>query len=73
MPGAPLLHGFATSTSSQGEGGAARAAAAAPLTGVGVSQDVSFFVWLAVIGVVIPLVILGGLRLGHFQFVFKGR
>ncbi len=33
----------------------------------------SFFIWLAVIGVVIPLLIIGGLRVGGFQFVFKGR
>jgi len=73
MPGSPILHGYATSTSAQGEGGAARAAATAPLTGVGGSTDVAFFVWLAIIGVIIPVLIVGGLRFGGFQFVFKGR
>ncbi len=74
MPGSPILHGYTTSSAGQGEGGAARAAATAPLSGVtGGSADVSFFIWLAVIGVVIPLLIIGGLRVGGFQFVFKGR
>jgi hypothetical protein len=72
MPGSPILHGYATSTSAQGEGGAARASSAS-LVGTGNGTDVAFFVWLVVIGVVVPLVILGGLRFGHFQFVFKGR
>ena len=33
----------------------------------------SFVIWLVVIGVVIPVMILGGLKLGGFQFVFKSR
>ena len=72
MPGAPILHGYSTSSSPAGEGGAARAADAAPLA-ASFPTNYMFFVWLAIIGVVIPGLILGGLRLGGFQFVFKGR
>lgn len=32
-----------------------------------------FLVWLVVIGVIIPVAILGGLRLGGFSFVYKHR
>jgi hypothetical protein len=73
MPGSPLLHGYATSTSVQGEGGAARIAAAAAPLNVGFPTNLSFFVWLVILGVVLPVVLIGGLRVGGFQFVFKGR
>lgn len=74
MPGAVPLHGYATSTGPQGEGGAARvAASAAPLRGIGFPDNLSFFVWLIVIGLVIPALVIGGLRAGRFQFVFRGR
>ena len=33
----------------------------------------AFIIWLVVIGVVIPGIILGTLRAGGFQFVFKRR
>jgi hypothetical protein len=33
----------------------------------------TFIVWLVVIGVIIPALLLGGLRAGGFQFVFKRR
>lgn len=33
----------------------------------------TFWIWLVVIGVVIPAFILGGLKAGGFQFVFKRR
>jgi hypothetical protein len=33
----------------------------------------SFWLWLVIIGVVIPGVILGSLKAGGFQFVFKRR
>jgi hypothetical protein len=75
MPGAPLLHGYrASNTSPAGEGGAARvAASAAPLPAAGFPSNLSFIIWLLVIGVVVPGFILGGLRAGRFQFVFRGR
>lgn len=72
--GAPVLPGLYTSTAPQGEGGAARVAAhAAPLARVGFPDNLSFFVWLVVLGVVIPGLIIGGLKAGRFQFVFRGR
>lgn len=72
--GAPILHGYSTSTAPQGEGGAARVAAhAAPLDGIGFPDNLRFFMWLVIIGVVIPGLIIGGLRAGRFQFVFRGR
>lgn len=71
--GAPILHGYRTSTSVQGEGGAARVAAAAAPLNVGFPQNLTFFVWLVVLGVAVPVVLLGGLKVGGFQFVFKGR
>lgn len=75
MPGAPVLHGYmASNVSAAGEGGAARvAAAASPLTDARFPSNVSFFVWLLVIGVIVPAVLLGGLSAGRFKFVFKGR
>lgn len=76
MPGAAILHGYNTSASPAGEGGAARvqsAATAAGLHNVGFGSNLSFFVWLILIGVVVPAAIVGGLKAGRFQFVFRGR
>ncbi len=74
MPGAPLLHGFNTSASPAGEGGASvRAGAAAAPLNASFPTNWGFFLWLVVIGVVIPAFVLGGLRVGGFQFVFRGR
>lgn len=69
MPGAPLMHGTATSTAPQGMGGAARIAAPSNPA----ASDTMFFVWLAILGVVIPGIIIGSLKVGGFQFVFKHR
>ena len=33
----------------------------------------AFLVWVVLIGVVLPIFILGGLKMGGFSFVFKGR
>lgn len=73
--GAPIMHGFlASNAGQQGEGGAARVAAhAAPLSKAGFVDNLSFFVWLVVIGIIIPGLIIGGLKAGKFQFVFRGR
>ena len=74
MPGAPIMHGYQTSASPAGEGGAARVAAhSAPLSSVGFPSNLSFFVWLLIVGLVIPGIIIGGLKAGRFQFVFRGR
>lgn len=71
--GVPILHGYHSSSSPAGEGGAARVAAAAAPLNVGFPSNLSFFVWVTIIGLVLPVVILGGLKVGGFQFVFKGR
>jgi len=42
-------------------------------TNNGAASHTSFIVWLALIGVVLPVAILGGLKMGGFSFVFKGR
>ena len=33
----------------------------------------AFMVWVIVIGIVIPVALLGGLKMSGFSFVFKGR
>ena len=74
--GAPILHGYAYAAAQdqQGAGGAGRvAAAAAPLSRLGFPNNLSFFLWLVIIGIVIPGLLIGGLKAGRFQFVFRGR
>lgn len=52
-----------------------------PVPGVGRSRSslgagsthTAFIIWLAVLGVALPIAILGGLKLGNYSFVFKGR
>lgn len=67
MPGSPFM---AVSDSYQGvTGEGVPSAVGGGASGLGLS----FWVWLLVIGVVIPVVILGGLRAGGFQFVYKRR
>lgn len=70
MPGSPIFHGTATSTAPQGLGGAARVPATMMPNN---PSDTMFFVWLAIIGILIPALIIGGLKVGGFQFVFKHR
>lgn len=70
MPGNAFLHGLTTSTGPLGEGGANRVDHAQSYQNV---DNLSFFIWLAVIGIIIPVAILGGLQLGGFKFVYKGR
>lgn len=62
------MHGQATSTAPQGLGGANRIAATSKTT-----NDMAFFIWLAIIGIIIPGIIIGTLKVGGFQFVFKHR
>ena len=69
MPGAPIL---ITQDSYQGAvGGSAPAAIAA--SSAGAMSNMKFIVWLVVIGVVIPALILGGLKVQGLQFVFRRR
>ena len=62
MPGAPFMQ---LSDGYVGNEPAANPAAAGSHT--------TFPIWLVVIGVVLPALILGGLRAGGFQFVFRRR
>lgn len=39
----------------------------------GGASSTAFIVWVIVIGLVLPVAILGGLRIGGWSFVFKGR
>lgn len=74
--GAPIMHGYNYSAARdmQGAGGAGRAAATrAPLSSATFPDNLTFFLWLTVIGIVIPGLIVGGLKAGRFQFVFRGR
>jgi hypothetical protein len=66
MPGQPFLY---TSDSYQGVAGEGVPAANPAATG----SHTAFLIWLVVLGVVVPALILGGLRAGGFQFVFKRR
>jgi hypothetical protein len=36
-------------------------------------SHMAFIVWLLVIGVIVPVAIIGGLKVGGYSFVFKGR
>lgn len=67
MPGSPVFHGVPTSTAPQGLGGAARV----QTSPMGNFSDMNFFIWLAIIGIVLPVLVIGGLRIGGFQFVFR--
>lgn len=68
MPGAPLLISQDTYQGVTGQG--------VPSGGAGVSPSGlswSFFVWLLILGVLVPVAVLGGLRAGGYQFVYKRR
>jgi hypothetical protein len=66
MPGATF---FAPATSMPGAGAEPRpTAATAPEYSLG-----SFLFWVAVFGVIVPVVVLGGLHAGRFRFVFTSR
>jgi hypothetical protein len=68
MPGAPFMYVSDSYQGVTGEG-VPSGAVGAPAAGLGWS----FWIWLVIIGVVIPAAILGGLRAGGFQFVFRRR
>jgi len=36
-------------------------------------SHMAFLIWLVLLGVVLPVAIIGGLNVGGFKFVFKGR
>lgn len=41
--------------------------------GSGQGTHTAFLVWVVLLGIVLPAVILGGLKVGGFSFVFRGR
>jgi hypothetical protein len=51
-------------------GGQALSARVATASG---PSHMSFLIWVAIIGIVLPAAILGGLKMGGFSFVFRGR
>lgn len=65
MPGAPFLHDTATYQGVQGEG----IRVATP----SMSGQWGFVLWLILLGVVVPVLLLGGLKVGGFSFVFRNR
>lgn len=69
MPGSPVFHGYPTSTAPQGEGGSARVMSSS-VNSANLS-DMHFFAWVAIIGIVVPILLIGGLQIGGFQFVFR--
>lgn len=70
MPGSLVFHGYPTSTAPQGVGGAARVETSS--LNAGSSQtDMNFFIWVGLIGIVLPILLIGGLQIGGFQFVFR--
>jgi len=69
MPGTPVFHGIPSSASPAGIGGSARVET--PSLNAGNPSDINFFVWVAIIGLLIPVLLIGGLQIGGFQFVFR--
>lgn len=68
MPGQPFMYVADSYQGAPNEG--VRAPAANPDAA---TSRTAFLVWLVILGVLVPAVILGGLRAGGFQFVFKRR
>lgn len=70
MPGAlPYTMAPVAGATPQRESGAA--AAAAPAAIVAGNIDLRFFVWLVIVGIILPVLVLGGLKVGKFQFVYR--
>jgi hypothetical protein len=68
MPGSPFLY---TGDSYQGVMGEGNPVSAGSPSAANFGW--SFWLWLVLIGVVIPVVVLGGLRAGGLQFVYRRR
>lgn len=64
MPGAPFLQ---ISDSYQGD------VVAGPSSTAAAGSHTAFLVWLVILGVILPALVLGGLRAGGFQFVYRRR
>jgi len=67
MPGA-VLHNVGPADVS-----ATRVASAANNGGGMDGTPTAFLVWLMLLGVILPVLILGGLKIGGFSFVFRNR
>ncbi len=65
MPGAPTFNVAAAYGGNQ-------APSAGPAA-IGAGSSAAFIVWVIVLGVLLPALVLGGLKMGGFSFVFKGR
>lgn len=68
MPGHPM---YLMSPGSATEGGSP--AAAGGMSSAANGSHFGFVFWLVVIGVVVPIAIIGGLQVGGFSFVFRHR
>lgn len=64
MPGQPAFN-----TAGAYSGYAAPGAAASRNGG----SHTAFIVWVVILGIILPMAILGGLKVGGFSFVFRGR
>lgn len=69
MPGAMFLHDQPTYQGVPGQGMPDATAAGLPAG----PSALGVIVWLAIIGVVVPAFILGGLKVAGLQFVFRAR
>jgi hypothetical protein len=67
LPGAPFLYASALNAPEGMHGSQAQSMS------TGGASHTAFIIWLAILGVIVPVVILGGLRVGGFSFVFKSR
>ena len=67
MPGAPFLQ---VGDSYQGAPGLGMPE---PTAGGAAVSHTAFMVWLVILGLVLPAIVLGGLKAGGFQFVFRRR
>ncbi len=68
MPGAVFFHDTPSYQANTGQGLRQNT----PAVGAG-GVNWTFTLWLVLLGVVIPVMILHGLKLGSFSFVFRNR
>ena len=70
MPGSPVFHGIATTPQGPGYGGSARVETSS--IAAGNVSDMNFFIWVGIIGLLIPALLIGGLQVGKFRPDWKG-
>ena len=71
MPGAPFLFNAASYQGVPLEGVNASMLDNAQTNAAAGPTHTRFVIWLAIIGIILPVAIIGGLKVGGFQFVFK--